>query len=359
MDYARLDDVLEILRGTGPETRKGAPNHGPMAAEAMIGLGRGDAAVAWAERYRPRLVDVARSEAGLDVEWITALGDFSRLQRWHAHFRRALAGQPWPSVLTLWLPRLIPGTMATGTHGIIRCAHAARALQHGVTDLRLEELANALAYCAARYARLGPAPRLSGSRDFAAAMAALPHLPAGIDRSGPPPAVVRHLQADRSFQSALESLAAPAELAPDLSRMTELGARLYLANAERHPLVLLHAVTGPAAFRLLVPYLTDEDRPPAFACLWQAFAAWAAAFAPSPAGDDVEPARAPWDDVIAGAVEDGDDHALKLTEAARREDALAPSPVYRAAAADWVERVRTARGWTSEHRVRAGIATRL
>jgi hypothetical protein len=34
-----LDDALERLRGMGPEAVHGAPNHGPMAAEALIALG--------------------------------------------------------------------------------------------------------------------------------------------------------------------------------------------------------------------------------------------------------------------------------------------------------------------------------
>ena len=41
--------------------------------------------------------------------------------------------------------------MAAGTHGIIRCGHAARALDDAVTAPRLGELADALAYWAARY----------------------------------------------------------------------------------------------------------------------------------------------------------------------------------------------------------------
>lgn len=141
--------------------------------------------------------------------------------------------------------------------------------------------------------------------------------------------------------------------------MTEIGARLYLANAKRHPLVLLHAVTGPAAFRLLLPYLSDHDRPAAFAYMWQAFAAWAAAFAGPLLSAPADGRDLDWEEIIARAVDDGDDHALKLTEAARREDALAPSPAFRVAAADWVTRVRAARAWTSEERVRAGITTRL
>jgi hypothetical protein len=49
-----FDDALERLRGTGTEVGgRGAPNHGPMAAEALTALGRDDVVVGWADRYRP------------------------------------------------------------------------------------------------------------------------------------------------------------------------------------------------------------------------------------------------------------------------------------------------------------------
>ena len=34
-----IDDALERLRGTGPEVEDAGPNHGPMAAEALVSLG--------------------------------------------------------------------------------------------------------------------------------------------------------------------------------------------------------------------------------------------------------------------------------------------------------------------------------
>jgi hypothetical protein len=48
--------------------------------------------------------------------------------------------------------------MAAGTHGVIRTAHAVRALRDEVTAARVDELAMALAYCAARYRTVGGAP---------------------------------------------------------------------------------------------------------------------------------------------------------------------------------------------------------
>ena len=44
-----LDSVLERFATTGPEYGPGLSNHGPMASEALVVLGRPEAAEAWAE----------------------------------------------------------------------------------------------------------------------------------------------------------------------------------------------------------------------------------------------------------------------------------------------------------------------
>jgi hypothetical protein len=71
----------------------------------------------------------------LGEDWEAALGDFGRLGEWRNLFHRELAESSWKEVLECWVPRVMSGNMAAGTHGIIRCGHAARALQHEVTAL--------------------------------------------------------------------------------------------------------------------------------------------------------------------------------------------------------------------------------
>src|SRR6266853_5444346 len=50
-----LDEALGHLAATGPEFGGGLSNHGPMATEAMIALGRPEAVIPWVDRYRKRL----------------------------------------------------------------------------------------------------------------------------------------------------------------------------------------------------------------------------------------------------------------------------------------------------------------
>src|SRR5262245_52902295 len=64
-----FDEALERLRGTGTEVAGGiAPNHGPMGAEALVALGRDDAVVAWADRYRRNLDLMPASNASITKE---------------------------------------------------------------------------------------------------------------------------------------------------------------------------------------------------------------------------------------------------------------------------------------------------
>ena len=93
-----------------------------------------------------------------------------------AFFCRQLAEAPWPAVLAEWVQRLIPGVMAAGTHGLIRTAHAVRALDDAETPLRLEELAAAIGVLG----RL-----LSGTTGRPPPRRLLPHRPG--TRPRPPP----------------------------------------------------------------------------------------------------------------------------------------------------------------------------
>lgn len=359
MAYELHDQALTQLLDTGPELKNGAPNHAPMVIEALTVLERDDAIASWIEGLRPRLAKVPRTDTVLAGGWKTALGDFTRLGEWQNLFRRELRNSSWTDVLETWLPRLIPGSMASGTHGIIRCGHASRALGNQVTPPRLEEMAAALAYCAARYRLVGAAPRLDGSDSLEEAVRRLPLLEADIDRRGPPPRIVKHLNERPDFASAVARLARPAGIPSALSELAEIGARLYLRDAGRHPLVLLHAVTGPAAVQMLVANGSAGLADIAFAYSWQAVAAWAAAFSRGLSDEPLPTTDASWKTIIDLAVQSGDDHAIKLTEACRRLERQHSSPVFRAAAGDWVHRLAAAREWSPQRLVEAGIKTRL
>ena len=50
-----LDEALQRLRRTGPEHDGWLSNHGPMAVEALVHRGHGDAVHRWLDTYERRL----------------------------------------------------------------------------------------------------------------------------------------------------------------------------------------------------------------------------------------------------------------------------------------------------------------
>src|SRR5262249_45764125 len=145
------------------------------------------------------------------------------------------------------------------------------------------------------------------------------------------------------FSRAVDAAAEPELVEDALSSLTEVGARLYLANASHQPLVLLHTVTVSAALRLLLPHLPVSLPKPALACLRQNVAATAAAY-----GDERPSEHDDWSleeesVIIERSIATDDPHAIKFAEACIREYRLNAQPVYLAAAHDWASRLYRAR----------------
>ena len=95
-----LDELLDRFAATGPEFNGGLSNHGPMAAEALVALGRADAAVSWSEWYAERLLEHPHRvlDGAPDVHG-AGCGD-ARLAQ-HPRQLGALLHQPRPSLLLL------------------------------------------------------------------------------------------------------------------------------------------------------------------------------------------------------------------------------------------------------------------
>jgi len=362
MMSSAFDEALERLRGTGSEVAGGvAPNHGPMAAEALVALGCDDLVVAWADRYRRQLdvmppprLPVTKSN------WVQALGAIDRLPDWAAFFRAQLAEAPWRVVFREWIDHLLPATASAGAHGLIRTAHALRALADAETTLRVEELGVAMAYWAAYYRKLPGTPCFAGNLALGDALLRIPLFLTGQARPGPPREVyLRVMQAHAGeFSEAVDGAAEPESVETALSSLTEAGARLYLANASRQPLVLLHTVTAPAAVRLLLPHLRAPLHETALAYVWQNVAATAAAYADErPPGSDDWSLQEP-SAIIERSVATDDPHALKFAEACIREHRLNSHPAYLAAAADWASRLHRATYWSAAERDAAGLEFR-
>ena len=94
-------------------------------------------------------------------------------------------------------------------------------------------------------------------------------------------------------------------------------------------------MTSPLACELVLPWLAEEDRDAALGYVWQAAAALHVAYdidRTTPAPDGCAPVRpTPW---WIAALASGDEHAIKLTEAALRSFGRSGDAVLLLAAAD-------------------------
>ncbi|MGB7923914.1 MAG: questin oxidase family protein [Pyrinomonadaceae bacterium] len=338
-----MDEALSMLAKSGPEYGGGLSNHGPMAAEALVNLGRPAAVVPWVERYKRQLQDspVESRRAISRQDWTPALGDFSRVGDWIGFFNRELKESPWRDVLGEWSERLAPGLVAAATHGLIRTGHAARSLGQKETLARRRELAEGLAYWAARYQLLPAASRerVAGSLKPSQAIKKVELLPVDRRGRGLISDSLERLEGFAPFAGVADFVDSSVDAHGFISDLTETFAGVYLANAPRNTIAFIHAVTGPAAIRLLLPYLTPQAKQRLLRYGWQAAAALYAAFAGTgqESAVKIEKQEQRRDDLIERAIANGDEHAIKFTEACLREHALNPKPIYLLAARNAVD----------------------
>jgi hypothetical protein len=312
-----------------------------MAVDALVAMGRGDYAVAWAIEYGKRL-DHAPRPARTRVEasnWREALGDYARVGEWEAMFRQEMEGAPWQDVLATWTWRLAPGFLAGATHGLLRTAHATRALLETESESRRNELARGLAYWAARYTEL-PEEVGTGGLPLDEALRRVSIVP----QDERPPvflitAGIAPLAERPEFADVLGLLEVPEDVSGVLSQLTRTFAELYLAHAASAPIVFVHSVTAPSAIRIIAPALPKGHVRRLVRYAWQANAAFLAAFSMPGAEAGMLRTLPARDDITDMAVASMDEHAIKFADACLREYALNPDPVFLAAASDLAVRM--------------------
>jgi hypothetical protein len=246
-------------------------------------------------------------------------------------------------VLDVWVGRLAPGMSGAATHGVIRTAHATRALARRETPERRGELARGLAYWASSYEEL-PARQRNG-RPAATFVAALAEVPLYREAFGRSPGgrniveALRHVREVGNFAEVRDLIARPADLGAALSALTATFARVYLRHGTAHDAIaFVHAVTGPCSLRRLSPHVKPETARAALPYAWQAAAAIYSAFARRGDAGREEECKLTGAELADGAVRSGDAHAIKFTEVMLSEHRLNPDPVYLAAARDAIRR---------------------
>jgi hypothetical protein len=212
-----------------------------------------------------------------------------------------------------------------------------------------EELVHGLALWAARYQPLPGTPRPHGSLSALAATARVPRLEASARQTRPGVsgrlAILDQLDA---FPAAVDAWNLPQDPQSGLDDLIRAAARVVAARDDA-PVALCHTVTAPAAVRLALPHLPADLHAPSVAAAWQATAGIVAAFAtprqpdeahgPTARPDDPDPTALEADVLADRAVWHGDEHVIKLTEAALREHARSHDTTLLIAAHRFAERV--------------------
>ncbi len=335
--YAALDDALDEIAPYGIELKNANSNHAPMVAEALCALGRPEAVMPWLARYRERMQ--ARPAPGAPIrgdEWRAALGRRERFPDWALFFADELADAPWPTVLDRWVARLAPGFCAAATHGPIRVGHAVRGLAERETPSRRRELADALAGWAATWAQLPSSDGAAAARlPPREAIARVPLVPPAERLSGNIVAALGVLRDVPQFAPVIDLIDTTGAIAPHIADLTELFARVYLANARDIPttIAFIHAVTSHAALGNIVPFVGETTARETLRHAWQSGAALYACYGGGVAtAEAVEPYDGTAEALAEAAIEHGDEHVIKFTEACLNRHAISAATPYFAAA---------------------------
>jgi hypothetical protein len=315
--YARLHDTGPEFGGD-EEGDHGLTNHGPMAAEVMVRRGLDVRLDDWLDHYVTRLTDLPTpAERITDANWREALGHGRRIADWTAFFRAEVRARPWGETLTTWWPRLLPGIAAGSTHGVIRVGHAVRALLVTSGVPALHELANGLAFWAARSRVVPTGDRPHGTLSPTQALAALPALP---DRSGLIAHRLTRLGDLSTWPGAAASMSVPADpgdVPGALSALVDAATVRYLRVGRDAPVLLVHTATAPNAVLHCLPVLPRSLWQASLAAAWTAAAAITVTYAGAPTrsaalltGDD--PAAV----LLDRAADHRDEHVLKFADTA-------------------------------------------
>jgi hypothetical protein len=341
--YDPLDGALDRLAAYGLGLANGNFSHAPMVAEALCALGRPEAVMPWIEHYQERIAP--REPAGAPTptagdpippaEWRGALGQRDRFAAWSALFAEELRERAWQEVLDLWAGRLAPGVSTAATHGTIRVGHAVRALTVGQSPQRLRELADALASWASSYSELPTIDNLANGvlmpRD---AIALVPILPRELRRPGNITAALAGLGDLPEFAPAIGLVDLDGDVDALLAQLTELFARVYLANVSNSltAIVFVHGVTSLTALGHIAPHVGDLTARLLLRYGWQAGCGLYACFG-NGSGLVAEVAAEDEDTevLIDRALAHGGEHVIKFAEACLYRHALDSSPAYPAA----------------------------
>lgn len=333
-----MDEALKLIVDFAPLS-----NHAPMAVEALVAIGRADRVIPFIESYRKRFSSdyPPKYKSVTKDNWKEALNDERRTTDWIDFFNREIKENGWKMTVETWSERLAPGLSAAAAHGLIRTGHAVRSLGRNENEARKNELAHALAYWAAYYQVL---PEIKNAKNqklnLSDAIQKVPVLPSEKRNRGSIMNQLKALDDFPSFSETINLVDVTNQPETILTALTELFATIYAKNVSpRNNIDLIHAVTGLANVRALVPYLSKPMTEKMLRYGWQAAAA-IYSISGNETNNQISDAKINREDLIEQAVTSNEEHAIKFTEACVSEYKLNPNPIYLRAANDALGRLQ-------------------
>ena len=330
-DYSTYDAALAPHAALGTDMDNGFINHGPMAIEALCALGYPGAAAKRASAYIESVCPRPPAQVAIrEDDWREALGVVERYTDWRTYFTAQTEAGSWHAVMNAWAGRLAPGYSGAAGHGVIRVAHAVRALQVDQSPAKVQEFADAMALWASTYTELPVAPQVLQTRLKAAeALKAVPLVPENIrDNAGDITDALAVLARVPEFANAADAVDVEGDVLETMLDMAEVFAGVFRANATTplYGVVFTHAITGVAAAHVLQSHVSDADARLSLKQAWRFGAALYAVYAMRPPERSAVSTKLTTQGIVEKAVAHGDAHVVKLTEAAVRFNALRPSP---------------------------------
>ncbi len=320
-EQSPYDSALEVLSEYGPYLTNGFALHAPMVVEALETMGRAEAIGPWLETELPNLTHAPQTALFVNPEkWETYLGYRKAYTAWVRFFEEAIWEEGWRPVVGKWVERLQAGYVADATHGIIRVGHITRALERGETPERLNECARALAYWASCFNKPsfvqdgGSGTHLA--RDMLNSLSLVPD--AKRNNGGAITVALESVAHSEGFASKIADIDLSGDQEARALELARMFADLFLMSATT-PLtgiVFTHALTSLAAALNLAPIVSQDVRAKLLRRAWETGAAMHVVYSTKPEVDRASASEKPSrEELIDHAVQHGDDHVIKLTEA--------------------------------------------
>ncbi|TGL65713.1 questin oxidase family protein [Leptospira sarikeiensis] len=333
----KLDIALEEILDYSADLKNGLTSHATMVVEALYSLGRPEKIPVWLDSYRSEFKTKAPAIKEIKEEnWETALGNTNRNTDWVNFFQKELEEKDWKTILDLWVGRLSPGFCSDATHGIIRVGHAVRNLSRSVSELRLRELAEGLGRWACTYQTL-PTKEYSDIMKLrpGSAISKIRVVPKGSRKyGGTIVGALKDLDEDPFFSEVIGIVDLSGSVEVTISELTHVFAKVFLENAHDTlgAIVFTHGVTSIVSIRHLLPYVSDKTKRKLLEFGWQSSSSLYASFGDPKKFEIIELNSKTKQELIDKAVENGDEHAIKLTEACLLENDISPDSIYYLAA---------------------------